>query len=166
MQDLKPVIQIDSREQRPLILEGYPTEVVGLPCGDYGVRGFSDWTNPAFICERKSLGDLVSSLTSGRARFEREIEKLRQFRFRAILIEAVLGEVEYQQYRSVVSPQSIFQSLAAFQVRTNLHIIWCGTPEGAARTLERLVRQFVRGVEKDMKRLEEACVESEPTPAS
>ena len=162
MKDLKPIIQIDTREQRPLIFNGWPTETVTLSVGDYGLKHFSDWQNPQFIVERKSLGDLVSSLTHGRERFTREIEKLRQFRFRAVLIEAIPGEIEHEQYVSDVEPQAIFQSIAAFQVRTNLHFIWSGTPEGAARMFERLARQFIRGILKDAGRLERACVVPEP----
>lgn len=161
MQDFTPTVQIDSREQLPLDVQGFPTEVVGLPVGDYGVKGFSDWTNPQFIVERKSLSDLISSLTSGRERFDREVLKLRQFGFRALLIEAVVGECEFAQYRSSVKPATIFQSLAAYQVRTNLHVLWCGSHQGAARQLEMLVRQFTRGITKDFRRLENACLEPE-----
>jgi len=154
--DVQTVIQIDSREQWPLEFNGYETEVIGLPVGDYGIRGFSDWTNPAFIVERKSIDDLVGSLTSGRERFDREIEKMRAFRFHALLIEGAEAEVELSRYRSCARPQSILQSIAAYQVRTNLHVVWAGDRNRAARWLERAVRQFCRGVMKDAKRLENA----------
>lgn len=84
----------DTREQRPLEIKGYAVEVAGLPVGDYGVKGFSDWNNPAFICERKSVGDLVGSLTRGRRRFTREVEGLRRLRFASILIEGMREQVE------------------------------------------------------------------------
>lgn len=154
--DLQPTALIDSREQRPLPIRAYPTEIVTLPVGDYGIKGFSDWENPQFICERKSLDDLVQSLTHGRARFEREILKMRQFAFRALLIEAEQVLVEIGDYRSAATPQALLQSLVSFQVRHNLHIVWCGSHEGAARVLERLIRQFARGVHKAAKRLERA----------
>jgi len=146
-------VLIDTREQTPLPITAYPVERATLPVGDYGIAGFSDWSNPQFVIERKSLDDLVGSLTTGRDRFMRECEKLRQFRFRALVIEALEGEVQFHHYRSAVLPQAILQSLAALQVRAGLHVIWAGTPEGAARAVERLVRQFIRGVEKDYRRL-------------
>ena len=149
-------IVIDSREQQPLPLT-CETERATLPVADYGIAGgFSDWSNPAFVVERKSLDDLVGSLTQGRQRFMREIEKMRQFRFRALVIEGEQVDVERGNYRSKASPQSILQSLAALQVRAGLHVLWCGTPEGAARAVERLARQFCRGVEKDYRRLQDA----------
>ena len=149
----KPTVLIDTREKAPLRIEAYPVEVAGLPAGDYGIRNFSDWTNPAFIVERKSLQDLVGSLTGGRKRFMREIERLRRFRFAAILIEGTRDSIELHSYRGQATPQSLLASLDAIEVRTGVHVLWAGTPEGAARRLEGLVRQFVRGVAKDYKRL-------------
>ena len=118
-----PIVQIDTREQCPLDIKAYPTEIATLPVGDYGISGFSDWQNPAFIVERKSLSDLISSLTQGRERFMREVEKMRQFRFAAIVIEATEAEVAAGQYGSKATPQSILQSLAAIQVRAGVHVI-------------------------------------------
>lgn len=44
----------DTREQLPLDIKAYPVEIVRLPVGDYGIKGFSGWQNPAFIVERKA----------------------------------------------------------------------------------------------------------------
>ena len=83
----------------------------------------------------------------------REVEKLRAFRFAALVIEGTEAEVMAGHYRSNAKPQSILQSLAAFQVRAGLHVVYCGDPEGAARTVERFVRQWIRGIEKNVKLL-------------
>ena len=77
-----------------------------------------------------------------------------QFVFRALLIEAWQTDVAQGRYRSQAAPQSILQTLAALQVRAGLHVVWCGDHEGAARILEGLVRQFVRGIEKDYQHLQ------------
>jgi len=143
----------DTREQCPLDIRAYPVEVAGLPVGDYGVRGFSAWDNPAFIVERKSLDDLCGSMGRGRNRFMREIERMRQFRFRALLIEADRATVQAGDYRSKIAPTALLATLDALAVRCGLHVYWCNDPQGAARQLESLVRQFVRGVAKDFQRL-------------
>ena len=148
---------IDSREQTPLHIRAYPVEVVGLPVGDYGIKGFSGWENPQFIIERKSLSNLIGSLTQGRERFLREVEKLKRFRFAAIVIEAQESDVLSGEYLSKATPQSIVQSLAAIQVRAGIHIIWAMNADGAVKTVESLARQFCRGIEKDHKRLLKAC---------
>ncbi len=150
---MKPIIQIDTREQAPLRIEAYPVELVTLPVGDYGIRGFSDWTNPAFIVERKSLPDLCGSLGHGRARFMREIEKLRAFRFAALLIEADRVQVECGAYTSGMTAPALLASLDAIEVRAGVHVIWAGDAKGAAERLGGLARQFVRGIEKDYRRL-------------
>ena len=144
----KPIILIDTREQHPAPISSYPVEVVGLPVGDYGIKGFSDWNRPAFIIERKGLADLIASLTHDRARFMREVEKMRAFGFAAIVIEAERDQVRLGQYRSQATPQSILASLDAIAVRAGVHVYWTGSPEGCARQIESLVRQFIRGIEK------------------
>ena len=140
-----------------------------LPIGDYGIVGFSDWTNPRFIVERKSLSDLIKSLTgrqdaakdSERKRFMREIEKMRQFGWRALLIEARREEVAAGDYRSAATPQSMLASLDAVAVRAGVHLFWAGGHEEAARQLESLVRQFIRGIHKDYRRATAPIIERE-----
>ena len=147
------IVQIDTREQAPLTISKYPVEVCGLPVGDYGIKGFSDWSNPAFTVEWKTLNDLIGSLTQGRERFMREVEKLRAFYFAAILIGASEEQVARGDYVSRATPSSILATLDAIRVRTGVHIIWGNDATQAAQIFERLVRQFVRGIEKDIKRL-------------
>lgn len=151
--DFDIIIQIDTREQAPLSIQRFPIERIGLPCGDYGIKGFSDWTRPAWICERKSLNDLAGSLGKDRERFMREIEKLRQFAFRALVIEATQADVEAHAYRSDISPASILGTLDALAVRAGLHVFWCGDAQGAARKVESLAEKFVRGLIKDYQSL-------------
>jgi len=153
---------VDSREKRPLAITGFPTRVETLPVGDYGIEHFSDWQNPGFIIERKSVADLVGSLTGERERFLREVEKLRAFRFAGLVIEGREDDIRLHNYRGQANPQSILGSLAAIAVRAGVHIFWAGDPAGAAETVERLARVFVSGVEKDHARLLAAC-ESERT---
>lgn len=154
--EFQPTILIDTREQMPWQFTDYKTEITGLPVGDYGIKDFSDWNNPQFIVERKSIDDLISSLTSGRPRFFREIQKMRQFRFRCLILECTQGDLESGLYRSAASPEAMVQSVASLQVRCNLHIIWSGTPEQAVKDFLRLVHQFCRGVAKDADRLKMA----------
>ena len=151
----------DSREQLPLQFTAYPVELAGgdnweeegrcpcLPVGDYGIRGFSHWDRPAFIVERKSLSDLCGSLGTGRARFMREIEKMRQFGFAALVIEAMEFDLFGDDMRSAIKPESIRSTLDAIAVRSGLHVYWSRNPEGAAEQIESLVKQFLAGIEKE-----------------
>ena len=148
-----PVIVCDNREQAPLPIRAYPTIRAALPVGDYSILGFHDWQNPGFCIERKSLEDLCGSLGRERERFMREVEKMRAFRFRALVIEANPADVEGQRYRSQIAPSAVFGTLDALAVRAGLHVFWCGDSEGAARKVESLVGKFARGIQKDYQRL-------------
>ena len=77
----RPTVVIDSREQAPLPIS-FPSLTAGLPTGDYSVLGLEN----DFCVERKSLGDLYGSLTSGRERFSRELQRMRAYRFARLLI--------------------------------------------------------------------------------
>lgn len=148
------VIQIDSREQAPLEIIKYSTEVVGLPVGDYGIRGFSDWNNPRFIVERKSLDDLVSSLTHGHKRFyEKEIGKLQQFQRSYLLIEANWSDMAAGRYKSQAKPQAIGAMIDSIMVRTSVKVCWAGNRAGAAERLQGWVKQFIGDIFNDIKRL-------------
>jgi len=159
MSEPSPIVLCDTREQTPLPIRAYPVEREGLPVGDYSIRGFHDWSNPAFAVERKSLNDLIGSLTFGRERFWKELEKLRQFRFAALVIEADRTDIEQHTYRSAATPESVFQSLTAIMVRCNIHVVFCGDADGAARMVESMVRQFARKIAKDADRLHGKIVE-------
>lgn len=139
------VVRVDSREKTPWLLPAWRTEVVTMKEGDYGIAGFSSMSNPEFIVERKSVEDLVGSVTSSRERFFREIERMRAYRFAAIIIEGSQREVEGGAYHSQARPESILQTLAAIEVRAGIHCLWGESPEGAAVQFERLCRQFIRG---------------------
>ncbi len=125
----KPVIVVDTREQMPYLFEGFDHWVGGvvraaLPTGDYSVQGLE----ALVALERKSLPDLVLSLTASRARFLRECERLAGIPHRAILVEATWEEIKSPYTESEIPsnahPNGIAGSLAAIQARWNIPIIY------------------------------------------
>ena len=66
-------IYIDSREHQPLEILDYPTEVRGLKYGDYCLSN-KELTCNCYI-ERKSIQDLIGTLSGGYERFCNEIER-------------------------------------------------------------------------------------------
>ena len=85
------LIYIDSREQNPLKIKDFPTEVQGLKFGDYCLND-KEKTGNCYI-ERKSVPDLIGTLSSGLDRFKREIEKAaEQEAYLVILVERKLEE--------------------------------------------------------------------------
>ncbi len=130
----RPYIYCDTREQRVLRFAPELEEDCGtakLDAGDYSVRFYSH----VFIAERKNLGDLVSTLSHGRERFENECDLLEQYKWKVLLIEARQDDVEIGAYRSQMSPKAVMGSLDAIYMRWGLVALWCGTPAGAAARL-------------------------------
>lgn len=163
------VIIEDTREQKPLEITKFPVfrggiqfqpgeprprsedfkyPEKGLPVGDYSLKGFDTFKNPGITIERKA-DDLYQSLGTGRERFLREVEKMRAFRFRALVIETTRAQIEAGDYRSLITPASVLGTLDALAVRAGLHIFFCGDAYGAARQVESLVEKFARGIKKD-----------------
>jgi ERCC4-type nuclease len=113
-------IVVDAHEQYPYRFANQQarTATRGLPCGDYAVT-FAG--NLIASVERKSLSDLVSSLTSGRLRFA--LAELA-----ALPRAAVVVEDRYSQVFSLerVRPAVIADGLAELQVRwPSIPIVFC-----------------------------------------
>ena len=143
--DFRPTIVIDSREQAPLTFTRLPSTVAGLTSGDYSVVGAEE----LFAVERKTVADLVGCCTGeARARFERELHRLRGYRFKRLLVIGTRAEVEQHRYRSNVSPASVLGSLAAWEIRFDTPLVWVTTPEDAAVQLERWAHYFCREILK------------------
>lgn len=112
----------------------------GLNVGDYSAVGLQD----RIAVERKSVSDLVGSLTSGRKRFEEEFRRARSLDYFAVVVEASLSEVLEGCYRSTASPEAIFQSIMSWTVRYGRAFIFCENREIAAKTTESLILKYAR----------------------
>ena len=107
------LIQV-TREQNgygPLFKAPY---IIGtLSEGDYSIAGLED----RIALERKSLSDLVSSLTHDRNRFEKELAKTRSYHRFYVVCECSADDILSGRYRSEASPASIWESICAFSIR-------------------------------------------------
>jgi ERCC4-type nuclease len=143
--DLRPVIVVDCREQEPLIFSRLQSVRGTLYSGDYSVQGLEE----SFAVERKSLDDIANCcLSSNRDRFEHELHRLRGYQFKRLVIVGTRGEIEVQRYHSRIAPKAVLATLSAFEVRYDLPVVFAGTPEAAAREIERWAVYFSREVLK------------------
>jgi ERCC4-type nuclease len=127
----KPTIIVDSREQTPLVFS-FPSITAGLVTGDYSVKGLED----DFAVERKTLPDLFGSLTSGRKRFMRELQRMRAHPFRRLLIVGSENEIQRGSSRyHGINPESIMHSLHAVEAR-GVPVVFCSSPQAAALKIE------------------------------
>lgn len=136
----------DSREQTPLSFHnfrGIETVRQGLKTGDYSVQGYE-----TEICfERKSVQDLVGTLIGGHERFLREMERMRDFKAKYILIEHS-PEILYTycvKHGWGYKFNTIIQSLLAYACHYQVRVRFCKDREDMANYIVKKAREFVNG---------------------
>jgi ERCC4-type nuclease len=134
---------MDTREQNPLDFRPYKERFshiikATLEAGDYTVYGYER----RIVFERKSLQDLTGSLTHGRERFLRELEKLAEADYAAIIVEASYNAVAGPYKHCKANPDSILASLQMYQVRFDIDVIFACTRLMAT---EIIVNKLTRG---------------------
>jgi DNA excision repair protein ERCC-4 len=79
-----------------------------------------------------------------RARFERELHRLRGYRFKRLLIVGTELEIQQGVAFSRISPRAIWGTLWAFEARYEVPVVFRHTPEAAARQIETWAFYFAR----------------------
>jgi len=143
--DIRPTVIIDTREQDPLPIRRLSVLRAALQTGDYSFAGGEE----LFAVERKTIVDLIGCCCGGRERFERELHRLRGYRFKRLVFVGSREEVERGGYRSSVRPASVLHSLAAWEVRFDVPVVWCPDAAAAAEQVEAWVFWFAREVVKN-----------------
>jgi hypothetical protein len=115
-------ILVDAHERYPYRFSGQQVRAVrrGLPCGDYAVA-----VDGRIVCavERKSIDDLVASLTSGRLRYA--LGELAALPRAAVVVEEGYSRVLAVKY---VRAATVADGLAELQIRwPNVPIVHCET---------------------------------------
>ena len=137
-------IIIDTREQK-----GYDfTSITPIPpltiirtlkTGDYSLDGFED----QITVERKSLADAFNSIGKGRERFVRELERMAELNYSAVVIEAEWNDiVRHPPTRSKLNPKSVYSSIIAWQQRYGIHFWCCPGRAFAEKTTYRILERY------------------------
>lgn len=145
------VIQ-DTREQTPWTFQGLkcdspyqdrdlivPVKVQALKTGDYSIEGMEQR-----IClERKSLADLYSTLGQHRQRFQAEFERMAEFQYAALVIEADWLQIcAAPPERSRLRPKCVMRTLLAWEQRYGVHIHAAACAGFAERLAFRIMQRF------------------------
>jgi len=131
-------VVVDTREQKPY---WFPrAEVKTLATGDYSILGFED----RISIERKTKSDAYSSLGQGRPRFEREIQRLAEFDYGAIVVETSLPGFLTAPAFSRMKPKSAVNSIISWSVKYGIHLFFAGDRRhGNALTLKLLEKYWL-----------------------
>jgi len=120
----KPTILIDKQEQLPWFKPGEDGQaryvLAKLATGDYSLKGFEG----RIAFERKRLLDLFSCVGRERERFERELARLSEMEFAWLVIEANWLEMLQSQDYTLVHPNAVRQSLAEWEVRFGVRVVF------------------------------------------
>jgi DNA excision repair protein ERCC-4 len=162
--DDPPILLVqDSREQL-----GYkdlfksPCIVGALDCGDYSCAGIEHLMS----IERKSLADLLGSLTSGRDRFEAELKRARSLHRFYILVECSPSDLLVPDFGKLsrAHPQSIWGTICTWSTRYH-PFIFGGNREASARLCEGLLLAYAKEFLKGSQALERAARQIERSAA-
>jgi len=134
-------ILIDNREGHPYNFANIPpprstkktiivrTETIFLPTGDYSIKGFAD----VVAVERKSIEDLFMTLGKNRQRFKREMMRLQDFDYAAIIIESDWQTIakpsqSIPNWQSQMNPRAILSTIISWTQQFNsIHWFMCGS---------------------------------------
>jgi ERCC4-type nuclease len=137
-------------DEKPLIVQ---TTRRTLRSGDYSI----DWLDSRVAIERKSHSDYLGSIGGGRERFENEIERLSQFDFAAVVVEADWREIlAGMPGESQISPRVAARTAFSWSIRYGVHFYFMPGREVAESATFRLLEMFWRQEQKRIKMLNKA----------
>ncbi len=133
------VIAVDTREQAPYNWPGRCARTT-LATGDYAILG----AEALAAVERKSLPDLLGSISGGRARFKREWDRLSEMRSAALVIEADLPGLLAGTDHSQMNPRAAIGTLASWSVRCGIPVWFAADRRHGAAMTALILRQVWR----------------------
>jgi hypothetical protein len=145
-----PIAQIivDSREQKPFKFEGHTLIESKLEYGDYSLH-----PNNKLAIERKSLSDFYGTLSGGRERFEKEIERARKLEgYIVVVVESTVNNMMYQKQKfGKASGEFIAHNMRKLLRKyNNLQFVFCDGREEARNTTLHILGMNEEAVKYDL----------------
>jgi hypothetical protein len=111
---------------------------------------------------------LAAARGESRDRWERSLMRLRGCPFRRLLIVGTREEIEAGRYHSNMKPRAVLATLSCFEIRYQVPVVYCETPEIAARQVERwlywVARELVLTSDRLLRSIQEANEPEPPEP--
>ncbi len=133
-------IIIDTREQQPYVFSStINTLSEKLESGDYSILGYQD----KFSIERKSLDDYISSITSDRDRFFRELKRLQKYDFACIVVEGSFPELLNQKLiGDNVNINNVIGTTISIIVDQKIPVYFCTDRQHSILFCEKLITMY------------------------
>ena len=149
------IIIRDSREQSPFHFDhprfdGVGVKVFGLKTGDYSIEGMENFC----AVERKSMPDLLQSMSTGRERFEREMIRSIDLEAYMVVIEEPFRNLGCKEYQSHMNRKAAIQTVYSWLSKYRCSFLFAESREGAEYATFHFLRHFYERKIKAEKHLE------------
>lgn len=137
-------VVVDTREQAPFHFTNIDNLIVplttnkALESGDYSIEGLEALVS----IERKSVGDFCGSITSDRDRFQREMRRLADLDYAAVVIEGSWPEFQSDARRSRVTTATIQGTMIAWSMDYGVHFFPCMSRRHAEVMTLRILQRY------------------------
>lgn len=139
------------QKYRPIVVR---TEEKHLKTGDYSIKGFEE----LLTVERKSSDDFVQTFAQGRARFEREHERMAEMIAAGgracVVVEGDLGVIldELPLSGRRLLPESVMGTVESWSRRFNVHYYFLGTRARAEKFCFQVLKKWLESVNEPVSR--------------
>ncbi|MCI0560825.1 MAG: ERCC4 domain-containing protein [Nitrososphaera sp.] len=134
----------DSREKKPWCFSATGSidnvEVAKLDTGDYSIKGFEK----SFMIERKaSVDELFVNLGVQWARFEREMERAKPYKYKYLVIEASLSQIYQGSNYSKMSGRFIMARLLYIMFKYGVVPLFIGKSQNTEMFIVQLMKMAI-----------------------
>jgi len=136
-------ILTDTREQQPY---KFPNSIsVCLPYGDYSVRYDGKDFYDQIIIERKgAIAELFAFSGSSRDRFCRELEKMRDVKFKYILIEGDYLSIVNDQPPGILPAGNVYATIFSFMIKYGITPLFFNSYQNGRNALYKILQFYVK----------------------
>lgn len=141
-------IVVDTREQKPYWKEGPNVIRKKLDTGDYSIEGYE----AEIAIERKNLVDLFGTLGKGHERFKRELERSRDLKYFAILIDGSFSSCYNKDFdgagHSYMKGSVVLKILFTLHIKYGINFFFCNGRHESRRFIKGLFESYLNNREK------------------
>ena len=141
------LVIVDTREQKPLFKE-QECIISTLNIGDYSFEIDKKSFKNEFAIERKGIADLFSTLTHGHERFHNELERAKQLKYFAIVIEGTLKDIILKNFEGSEHTKMmgfvVAKILFTIHIKYNVHVFFARDRTEAKNIIKYAVESYIK----------------------
>lgn len=137
------VVICDTREVYPYRFKNSITRK--LETGDYSIiYGDKSYENEIVVERKSNVSELFAFSGNQRDRFCRELEKMKNIKYKYLLCEFDIMDIINQQPPGLLEPTIIYSTLCSFAIKYQIPFLFCGNRQNARGIMFKLFQFFVK----------------------